>query len=275
MTAITALFGPCLVIYIMMRGLPDNRFIRIAALVVFIPALFMAGPAAAAPFGFVIEAVLATPEADTPIERDTMIDIEDKGHIIIIMRSGKMIRKDGPFHDRAASLLDKVETPSDDDVGNGILSSLLELAEISRKSTEQLGGVRGAESGNDVHSGAITPATRNYCFVEGDLPAFHASTPPGRDEPLILRLRASPKGFFQAIWPVGVKDLPWPAHWPLPKEGRYIWSLGGQGPAPLWLRPVDELPDSLVKRAALYNDMRCYTQAIALIRQIMVSAERL
>lgn len=259
----------------MAGGFTGNRFMRFAALVVFIPASLMAGPAAAQPFGFVIEAVLATPEADTPIERDTMIDIEDKGHILIIMRSGRMIREDGPFHDRAASLLDNIETPGDDDVGNGILSSLLELAEVSRNSVEQLGGVRGPDRGNDVHPSAITLATRTYCFVAGELPGFSASTPPGRDEPLILRLRASPKGFFQATWPVGVKDLPWPAHWPLPEEGRYILSLGGQGPAPLWLRPVDELPDSLVKRAALYNDMRCFTQAIALIRQLMASAERL
>ena len=38
---------------------------------------------------------------------------------------------------------------------------------------------------------------------------------------------------------------------------------------------IDRLPDSLMERAALYYDMRCYTQAIALIRQIMASAERL
>ena len=218
---------------------------------------------------------MATPEADTPIERDTKIDVEDEGHIIIIMRNGQLFRQDGPFHEMAAILFDKITAPRGDDVGNDILSSLLELAEVSGKSTEQLGGIRGVERQYDVHPNAITPATKTYCFVAGEAPGFYASTPPRRDEPLILRLRASPRSFYQATWPVGVKDMPWPADWSLPKEGRYIWSLGSQGPAPLWLRLVVELPDSLVERTALYNDMRCYTQAIALIRQILASAERL
>ncbi|MFP6746543.1 MAG: hypothetical protein VCD66_02955 [Alphaproteobacteria bacterium] len=235
----------------------------------------MAAAVAAEPQGFVIEAVSATPEADTPIDRNTRIDIEDTGYILIIMRNGQIIRKDGPFHEPAADLFDRFNRQNDDDVGNGILPSLLELAEVSGRSTEQLGGVRGAERSNEVHLNAITAATKTYCMVAGEAPGFYASTPPRRDEPLILRLRASPKSFFQATWPVSVTDLPWPAHWSLPKEGRYIWSLGSQGSAPLWFRLVDALPDDLVKRAALYNDMRCYTQAIALIRKILASAERL
>lgn len=248
---------------------------RNLAFVVPLLAIFLAGPVVAEPMGFVIEAVLATPEADNPVERDTEIDIEDEGHIIILLNSGQMARKDGPYHDQAGSLLDKVNAPSDDEIDDGILSSLLELAARSRTSSEQLGGVRGAERQDDIHSDAITAATRIYCFAPGGPPAFHASKPPSRDEPLLLRRRASPRGFFQATWPVGVNDLPWPAHWPAPEEGRYIWSFGNQGPAPLWLRSIDRLPDSLMERAALYYDMRCYTQAIALIRQIMASAERL
>ena len=251
------------------------RFMKASAFAVGALAIFMAATAAAEPLGFVIEAVLATPEADTPIDRDTRIDIEVAGHMLIIMLNGQIIRKDGPFHEPAAGLFDRFDRKNDDDVGNGILSSLLELAEVSGKSTEQLGGARGANRPNEVHIDAITGATRAYCFVAGDAPGFYASSPPRRDEPLILRLRASPKSFLQATWPIGVNDLPWPADWPLPQEGRYIWSLGGQGSAPLWLRLVDDLPDSLVRRAALYNDMRCYTQAIALIREILASAERL
>ena len=259
----------------MMRIKAGNRIIRIAAVAVFVPALLLAARAAAAePVGFVIEAVLATPVADSPIELQTMIDIEDTGHMLIIMSSGLMIRKDGPFHDRAKILIDAFKTPGDGDIGNGILSSLLELAKISQRSTDQLGGIRGAGRRFDVHAEAITPATKAYCFVVGTLPGFHTSSPPRRDEPLIIRYRSSPRGFHQAAWPVGVTDLPWPANWPAPEEGRYIWSVGGQVPAALWLRRVDALPESLVERAALYNDMRCYTQAIALIRQMMASAER-
>lgn len=251
------------------------RMASLAALVLLASALFMAGPAAAEPHGFIIEAVMATPETDTPVDRDTMIDVEDEGHIIILMRNGQIFRQDGPFHEVAASLLDKTVELGGDDVGNGILSSLLELAEVSGTSTEQLGGVRGADRHDDVHAEAITAATKTYCFVAGEAPGFYASKPPERDEPIILRRRASPKSFYQATWPVGVTDLPWPADWLLPEEGRYIWSFGIQGPAPLWFRAVDNLPDNLSLRAALYYDMRCYTQAIALMRQILAAAEPL
>ena len=210
-----------------------------------------------------------------PLERDTTVDIEDTGHILIILRNGQIIRKDGPLHEQAGGLFDGINRPSDDDLENSILSSLLELARVSGKSTEALGGVRGDEERNDAPPEAITAATKTYCFVAGEAPGFYALKPPRRDEPFILRARAASKGFYQAIWPVGVNDLPWPVDWLPPGEGRYIWSLGGQGPASLWLRPVDALPDSLIKRAAFYNDMGCDTQAIALIRQIMASAERL
>ena len=252
---------------------------KVLALAVCIFTIFVAAPVGAEPLGFVIEAVLATPEANTPVERGTRVDVEDGGHILIIMRTGQLIRKDGPYHEPAADLFDKINLPWNDDVSNSILLSLLELAEVSGKSTEYIAGLQAIPSDNatqsDVHPDAITAATTNYCFVAGEAPGFYASTPPRRDEPLILRLRASPKSFYQATWPVGVTDLPWPADWPLPKEGRYIWSLGGQGPAPLRLRLVDEQPDSQVERAVLYYDMGCEIQAIALIRQIMASAERL
>lgn len=273
--AVIAHPGDNLLIQAMERGLTIIRMAAIAAFVLLSSAQFMTGPAAAEPQGFVIEAVMATPEADTPIDHDTRIDVEGEGYILIIMRDGQIFRQDGPFHEVAASLLDKIVEPGGDDVGNGILSSLLELAEVSGKSMEQLGGVRGAERQNDAHAKAITAVTKTYCFVAGEAPGFYASQPPKRDEPLILRLRASPKSFYQATWPVGVTDLPWPADWPLPEEGRYIWSIGSQGPAPLWFRAVDDLPDSLTLRAALYNDMRCYTQAIALMRQILESAKPL
>ena len=273
--AVIALNGYCLLNQAMERGLAIIRMAVFTAITLIAPALFMTEPAAAEPQGFVIEAVMATPEADTPIDRDTWIDVEGEGYILILMRDGQIFRQNGPFHDVAASLLDKIVEPGGDDVGNDILSSLLELAEVSGKSMEQLGGVRGAERQNDVHAKAITAVTQTYCFVVGEAPHFYASKPPERDEPIILRRRAAPKSFYQATWPVGVTDLPWPTDWPLPEEGRYIWSLGSQGPAPLWLRAVADLPDSLTLRAALYNDMRCYTQAIALIRQILTSAESL
>lgn len=256
-------------------ALSFKRAAGIAALVAVTLAFFAAAPAAAEPLGFVIEAVMATPPADTPVDRETRIDVEDDGHILILMRSGRIFRQDGPFHESAASLFDKIPSPDDNDVGNGVLSSLLELAEVSGQSMEQIGGTRGSERPDDVHADAITSATKTFCFAAGQAPGFYTSKPPSRDEPIILRLRSSPKYFHQGAWPVGVTDLPWPSDWPFPEEGRYIWSFGSQGPAPLWLRLVDDLPDDLMLRAALYNDMRCRVQAIALIRQILASAEPL
>ncbi|MFP6744890.1 MAG: hypothetical protein VCB77_06855 [Alphaproteobacteria bacterium] len=171
-------------------------------------------------------------------------------------------------------MLDAIFAPGDEELDNPVLSSLLELAEISRGSEEQLGGVHGATLDSESHATAITPVTSTFCLVEGAKPTFHAARAPARDEPVTFRSRVSPLGFFQTTWPVGDNLLPWPDTWPLPEEGRYIWSLGDRGPTPLWIRVIDEIPDSLPERAAFYYNMRCETQAVALIRSLMKSATR-
>ena len=234
----------------------------------------IATAAAAEPDGFVIEAVLATPGADAPVERETAIEIEIDGYIVIISRSGQLIRKDGPYSGPAGELLDAIFAPGDDDLGNPVLSSLLELAEVSRASTELVGGVRGALLETEVHPTAITTATTAYCLARGTLPAFYVSQPPVRDEPVTIRSRVSPQGFLQAKWPVGVTTLPWPADWPAPVEGRYIWTLGSRGPSALWIRLVEDPPRNLAERAALYYDMRCTSQAVALFRAMLDGAAR-
>ncbi len=236
--------------------------------------VFVGAVAAAEPEGFVIEAVLATPGADTPIERETAIDIESDGYIVIIARSGQLIRKDGPYSGPAAELLDAIIAPGDDDLGNPVLSSLLELAEVSRASTELGGGVRGTLLETEAHPTAITTATTVFCLASDTQPAFYVSKPPVRDEPVTIRNRVAPQGFMQAKWPVGETTLPWPAGWPAPVEGRYIWTLGSRSPSALWIRLVEDPPRDLAERAALYYDMRCESQAVALLRIMLDGAAR-
>lgn len=248
---------------------------RIIALVVSIMIVVPAAAASAAePDGFVIEAVLATPAADAPVERETAIEIEIDGYIVIISRSGQLIRKDGPHSGPAGELLDAIFAPGDDDLDNSVLASLLALAELSRGSTEFGGGVRGARLETEAHPTAITTATAVYCLAGDTPPAFYVSRPPVRDEPVIIRNRVSPRGLQQAKWPVGATTLPWPADWPAPVEGRYIWTLGSRGPSALWIRLVEDPPRDLAERAALYYDMRCHSQAVALLRAMLDGAAR-
>jgi hypothetical protein len=172
--------------------------------------VFWGSAAFAEPEAFVIEAVLASPEADSPLQRETEIDIADGGYMVIVSRSGQLMRKDGPYQGPASNLLDAIIAPDDEELDNPVLSSLLELAEISRASDEQLGGVRGAATDSESHATAITPVTTTFCLVEGAKPDFYASQAPARDEPVTFRSRVSPQGFFQTTWPVGVNLLAWP-----------------------------------------------------------------
>jgi len=236
--------------------------------------VFWASAAFADPEGFVIEAVMALPEADSPLQRDTAVEIFDGGYIVIIVRSGQLLRRDGPFEGPASILLESIFSPDSEELDNPVLSSLLELAEVSRGSDEQLGGVRGILKGNEVHATAITAVTETYCLTENAKPEFYVSRAPARDEPVTFRSRLSPLGFLQTTWPVGVNLLTWPDAWPDVEEGRYIWSLGDRGPTTLRIRVIDDLPDSLAERAAYYYDLRCETQAVALIRSLMASADR-
>lgn len=244
------------------------RLITIIVLVL----VFWTSAAFADPEGFVIEAVMASPGADSPLQRDTPVEISDGGYIVIIARSGQLLHQDGPFQGPASYLLDSLFSPDSKDLENPVLSSLLELAEISRGSDEQLGGVRGLPTDDEAHATAITAKTTTFCLMVGTTPSFYVSRAPARDEPVTFRRRVSPLGFQQTTWPVGINLMAWPNAWPELDEGRYIWSLGDRGPTPLWIRIIDDLPDSLPKRAAYYYDLHCETQAVALIRSLMASA---
>jgi hypothetical protein len=227
----------------------------------------------AEPEGFVIEAVMASPEANSPLRRDTPVEIAAGGYIVIITRNGQMVRQDGPFQGPASSLMDAIITPGENELGNPILSSLFDLAGVIRAGEEHLGGLRGAVIETAVHPWVITNATTALCLVAGARPDFYVSRPPARDEPVTFRTRISPRGILHAKWPVGATILPWPDSWPSPMEGRYIWTLGDRGPTPLRIRVVETPPENLPERAAFYHDLQCDTQAVALMRSMIESAK--
>ena len=246
---------------------------RVLALFVSALVIFTAA-AAGEPEGFVIEVMLATPGADTPVMRDTVIDVADGGYVVIVARSGQLVRRDGPYNGPAADLLDGFNAPGDDDLGNPYLESLLELAELSRTSENTAAAVRGKLIESELHASAITAAAHDFCIEPGTLPAFYVSRAPARDELLMFRRQVSPKGFLQTTWPVGATTLPWPEDWPPLEEARYIWTLGDRGPVTLRIRMIEMLPAGLVERIALFHDLRCDSQAIPLIREFLAVAER-
>ena len=115
-----------------------------------------ASAAFADPEGFVIEAVMASPPADSPLQRETAVDVAAGGYIVLLARSGQLLRRDGPYQGPASDLLDAILAPDNNELSNPVLSSLLELAEISRASEEQLGGVRGASLDTEARAEQFT-----------------------------------------------------------------------------------------------------------------------
>ena len=223
--------------------------------------------------GYVVEAALAKPGIESPLTNETMIEIESEGFMVVMTVNGRMIRRDGPFSGAASAILNDGDGSGEDrDLGTDLIESLLELAEVSEMSRSTLGGVRGLTGSDEIRSDAITGNTRVYCMEPDSRPLFYSAKAPTRDELLILRRRADAIGFEQAIWPVGHRAVRWPADWPAPEEGRYVWSLGNKVRAPLWLRAIDTPPTELLHRAAFYFDMRCEAQAIAVFRESVAAA---
>ena len=70
-----------------------------------------ASAAFADPEGFVIEAVMASPAADSPLQRETAVNVAEGGYIVILARSGQLLRRDGPYQGPASDLLDAILAP--------------------------------------------------------------------------------------------------------------------------------------------------------------------
>ncbi len=236
--------------------------------------LLLSAPVALAAEGFVIEAEKAQPEVGVQLRGDTQIAIEAGGHIVVMALSGQMIRKDGPFEGPASSILTAI-SGSGADMEGGLFESLLELAEVSGKSEEHLGAVRGTvQEDMDTHPNAISTAVSVFCIREGALPEFHTSKAPAVDEPLIVRRRVRPIQFLQTTWPAGATALKWPGDWPPAEEGRYIWALGNRGTSGLRIIVVEQEASSLLEKAALYFDLGCEVQARLMFHAALATAQQ-
>ena len=237
--------------------------------------LFMSPTAVFAASSFVIEANAAQPEVGSQVQGDSLITINGGGHIVLMTDAGQMVRRDGPFNGTTDEIMAGQLSSSEVAMEGGLLGSLLELAEVSGKSEDQLGAVRGAVQEGAERPDTISTAVSNFCMTAGDVPGFYTSNAPSVDEPLIVRRRVRPIQFLQTTWPAGANTLSWPADWPPAEEGRYVWALGSRGSTAVRLITMDDqMPDSPLAAAAMQYDMGCEVQAKALFQSVLAKAQK-
>ncbi len=254
---------------------------RVPMLIACVVALLANETAAAGVEGYVLEAVRATPGQGSPLAQETILQIEPDGHMVVMALSGRTVRKDGPYIGRAAEVLSSAGGGASSGGGNGLpvdmLESLLELSEVSETSKGMIAAVRLPGVPEPIDSAlpdAISSATRTFCLEGGAMPDFYAVRSPAQDEPLIFRRLLNSRRFLLTTWPAGAGRVPWPKKWGPPREGRYVWTLGNRAPATLRIRIVESLPEDPLMRAALFLDMRCKAQALAVFRAALAGAER-
>lgn len=236
------------------------RFFVILAAVL----ILLGAPQAMAAQGFVVEIKDADPEVGIQLMDDTNVTIAANGHMVIMTESGQMIRKNGPFEGTAGELLGGQAGGGSESMEGGLLESLLELAEVSGKSTEQLGAVRGTEAeGGDTPLNMVSTAVSSFCMTPDTKPTFFTSDPPAVDEPLIVRRRVRPVQYLQTTWPAGANSLEWPDDWPRAEDGRYIWALGSRGTVALRIIEIDDAGMTPLEKAAMQYNLGCEVQAMA------------
>ena len=223
---------------------------------------------------FIIEANDASPDVGIQVQGDTQITINGGGHIVLMTDAGQMIRQDGPYDGTADDILSGQVGSTETAMEGGLLGSLLELAEVSGKSEEQLGAVRGATQEGLDRPDTISAAVSNFCMSEGDTLVFYTSKAPAADEPLIVRRRVRPIQFLQTTWPAGENTLAWPADWPPAEDGRYVWALGSRGTVAVRLISMEEMPDNQLAIAAMQYDLGCEMQARALFQSALAQAQQ-
>ncbi len=254
---------------------------RFPMLIACVVAVLANEAAAAEVEGYVLEAVRALPEQGSPLAQETILQIEPDGHMVVMVLSGRTVRKDGPYIGRAGEVLSSVDGGASSGGGNSLpvdmLESLLELAEVSETSSGKIAAVRLPGEPEPIGfalSDAISSATRTFCLEDGAMPDFYTVRPPAHDEPLIFRRLVSSRRFLLTTWPAGAGRIPWPKKWGPPREGRYVWALGDRAPATLRIRIVESLPEDPLMHAARFLDMRCKAQALAVFRAALAGAER-
>lgn len=227
--------------------------------------------AALAETAFVIEGENAEPAVGVQVSEDTKISIDPEGHLVIMTESGQIIRKNGPYDGTAAVLFEQIV--SGDAMDGSMLESLLELAEVSGTAEEQLGAVRGVEvETGEVGPNMISTSVTVFCLTEGVMPEFFTSKAPDVDEPLVVRRRVRPIQYLEATWPAGTTNLPWPADWEPPEEGRYVWALGQRGSAAVKIVELEDEFASPLEQAAVFYDEGCESQAKAIFRDALFAA---
>lgn len=223
--------------------------------------------------GFVIEANSAQPEVGIQVHGDTLVSVNDGGHIVLMTEAGQMVRKDGPFTGTADDILGGQIGSAETAMEGSVLGSLLELAEVSGKSDEELGAVRGTTQEGAERPDTISTAVSNFCLSENQNPVFYTTDAPVVDEPLILRRRVRPIQFLQTTWPAGANSLAWPADWPPAEDGRYVWALGSRGTVALRIIALEEVPHGVLAAAALQYDLGCEVQAKGLFESALAAAQ--
>lgn len=230
--------------------------------------------ATAAADGFVVEAVNASPDVSTRFSNETILEIEDDGYIVLMSDWGGIVRRDGPYSDTAEKLFDFPRDNEPEPLVSALIASLLALAEVSRKSEESISGVRGNDSEVEFDGGAISATTSVFCLEAGTLPEFYVSQPPTTDEVFTLRRLSESAQTFSMTWPAGMTLVPWSEQWPSPDRGKYFWRLGQRPQSPLRIEVIRDLPQALPERAALFFDLGCDAQAIALFRELVANADQ-
>ncbi len=231
--------------------------------------LLLSPTAVFASSSFVIETNEAQPDVGIQVQGDTQITINEDGHIVLMTDAGQMVRQDGPFNGSADDILAGQISSADTTMEDGLLGSLLELAEVSGKSEEQLGAVRGAVQEGADRPESISSSVSNYCMTGGELPVFYTSSAPAVDQPLIVRRRNRPIQLLRTTWSAGENTLTWPAEWPPAEEGHYIWSLGSHDTVAVYLISMVEVPDNALAKAALQYDLGCEVQARSLFQSAL------
>ncbi len=229
--------------------------------------------------GYVVEALEATPDVGAALDEATPLSIQPGGHIVIMTRGARMVRRDGPFQGPARDLL---EVPpgtagAGEPLAKKLLLGLSRLVEESGASEDTAFGVRGAVPGatdGEAGSYAIVPGTRVFCLHDDARPAFFTADPPALESKLIVRRITRPKVLLRTAWPAGARRLDWPDDWPPPAKGRYLAAIGESGGWALRLIPVGPRPEAALRQAALYYEAGCRHQALAALRLAVDEAGR-
>ena len=167
--------------------------------------ILLAPVAAFAADGFVIEANNAQPDVGIQVRGDTQVSVEEGGHIVLMTEAGQMVRKDGPFIGTADDILAGQQGSGDIAMEGGLLGSLLELAEVSGKSEEQLGAVRGTTAEGADRPDAISAAVSDFCMSDGHIPVFYTSEADFTGSDSFRYLRIDPDSGKRRIITVEIK----------------------------------------------------------------------